>query len=189
MQIDTLHQKGIGDLQSAVYVLAQTSPPPPIYTLEWYHFALWRLKSSWGCFIEKGGPPKGGGNILSREVQELSAPRPQRLLASAATIAFAVIEVACDFLQPESRKISGKNRATLAQKYASDPCPPHTRQKYEQISVQNMTPNASKQGKFGSLGAIFLFIFLPCMWGLGSQKESPLALRIFFSTRSGKKRN
>ena len=30
-----------------------------------------------------------------------------------------------------------------------------------------MTPNASKQGKFGSLGAIFLFICLPCMWGLG----------------------
>ena len=44
-----------------------------------------------------------------------------------------------------------------------------------------MTPNASKQGKFGSLGAIFLFIFLPCMWGLGLQKESPvlLLLRIF----------
>ena len=37
-----------------------------------------------------------------------------------------------------------------------------------------MTQYASKQGKFGSLGAIFLFIFLPCMWGLGSQNESPL---------------
>ena len=36
-----------------------------------------------------------------------------------------------------------------------------------------MTPNASKQGKFGGLGAIFLFIFLPCMWGLGLQKKSP----------------
>ena len=61
------------------------------------------------------------------------------------------------------------------QKCASDPRPPHTRQKYEQTSGQNMTssPNASKQGKFGSLGAIFLFIFLPCMWGLGSQEESP----------------
>ena len=35
-----------------------------------------------------------------------------------------------------------------------------------------MTPNASKQGKFGSLGAVFLFIFLPCVWGLGFQKES-----------------
>ena len=35
-----------------------------------------------------------------------------------------------------------------------------------------MTPNASKQGNFGSLGAIFLFIFLPCMWGLGFQRES-----------------
>ena len=59
------------------------------------------------------------------------------------------------------------------QKYASDPRPPHTRPKYEQISGQNMTPNALKQGKFGSLGAIFLFIFLPCMWWLGLQKESP----------------
>ena len=39
-----------------------------------------------------------------------------------------------------------------------------------------MTPNALEQGKFGSLGAIFLFIFLPCMWGLGFQKESPLLL-------------
>ena len=35
------------------------------------------------------------------------------------------------------------------------------------------TQNASKQGKFGSLGDIFLFMFLPCMWGLGSQEESP----------------
>ena len=58
--------------------------------------------------------------------------------------------------------------------YASDPHPPHTRQKYEQESGQNMTPNASKQGKFGSLGAMFLFIFLPCMWELGFQKESPM---------------
>ena len=62
----------------------------------------------------------------------------------------------------------------LNQKYASDPRPPHTRQKYEQTSGQNMTPNALKQGKFGSLGAIFLFIFLPCVWGLGLQKESLL---------------
>ena len=44
-----------------------------------------------------------------------------------------------------------------------------------------MTPNALKQGKFGRSGAIFLFIFLPCMWGLGLymwglglQKESLL---------------
>ena len=58
------------------------------------------------------------------------------------------------------------------QKYASDPRPPHTKQTFEPKSGQNMTPNASKQGKFGSLGAIFLFIFLPCMWGLGFQKES-----------------
>ena len=61
-----------------------------------------------------------------------------------------------------------------SEKYASDPRPPHTRQKYEQTSGQNMASDASKQGKFGSLGAIFLFIFLPCMLGLGLQKESPL---------------
>ena len=36
-----------------------------------------------------------------------------------------------------------------------------------------MTPNASKQGKLDSFGAIFLFIFLPCMWGLGFQNDSP----------------
>ena len=61
--------------------------------------------------------------------------------------------------------------AGILQKYASDPRPPHTRQKYEQTSGQTMIPNASKQGKFGSLGAIFLFIFLPCVWGLGLQKN------------------
>ena len=39
-----------------------------------------------------------------------------------------------------------------------------------------MTPNASKQGKLDSFGAIFLFIFLPRMWGLGFQNDSPVAL-------------
>ena len=62
----------------------------------------------------------------------------------------------------------------ICQKHASDPRPPHTRQKYEQKSGQNMTLNASKQGKFDSLGPMFLFIFLPCMWGLGFQNESPI---------------
>ena len=57
------------------------------------------------------------------------------------------------------------------QKYASDPRPPHTRQKYEQESGQSMTPNASKQGKFGSLGAIFLLIFLPFRDGGGARKQ------------------
>ena len=46
----------------------------------------------------------------------------------------------------------------IFQKCASAPRPPHTRQKYEQTSGRNMTPNALKQGKFGSLGAILLFI-------------------------------
>ena len=55
---------------------------------------------------------------------------------------------------------------------AYPPPHPHTRQKYEQKSGQNMTPNPSKQGKFGSLRAMFLFILLPCMWGLGFQRES-----------------
>ena len=57
------------------------------------------------------------------------------------------------------RRFHWIKKACIIQKYASDPRPPHTRQKYEQKSGQNMTPNASKQGKFGSLGAIFLFMF------------------------------
>ena len=44
-----------------------------------------------------------------------------------------------------------------------------------------MTQNASKQGKLDSFGAIFLFIFLPCMWGLGLQNDSP---SFFFEGRS-----
>ena len=39
-----------------------------------------------------------------------------------------------------------------------------------------MTPNASKQGKFDSFTAIFLFIFLPCL-GLGFQNNSPLQVK------------
>ena len=50
--------------------------------------------------------------------------------------------------------------APVVQKHASDPRPPHTRQKYEQTSGQNMTPNALKQGKFRNLGAIFLFFLV-----------------------------
>ena len=61
------------------------------------------------------------------------------------------------------------------QKYASDPRPPQKRQKYEtKKSGQNMTPNASKQGKFGSLGAIFfVHMFTLYVGALGLQKESP----------------
>ena len=43
----------------------------------------------------------------------------------------------------------------LNQKYASDPLPPDTRQKYEQTFGQDMTPNASKKGKIDTWGAIF----------------------------------
>ena len=59
------------------------------------------------------------------------------------------------------------------QKCASDPRPPHTRQKYKQTSGQNMTPSASKQGKLDSFGAIFLFICLPYMLGWGFRNDSP----------------
>ena len=76
----------------------------------------------------------------------------------------------CEF-KTEVRR--GRSDAAANANDAGDPRPPHTRQKYEQTSGQNMTPNASKQGKFGSLGAIFLFIFLPCMWGLGGCKKNP----------------
>ena len=32
----------------------------PIYILEGANFTFWRLKLSWGCFIERGDPRKGG---------------------------------------------------------------------------------------------------------------------------------
>ena len=70
----------------------------------------------------------------------------------------------------------------LNQRYASDPHPLHTRQKYEQKSGQNMTPNASKQGKFGSFGAFF-FICLPCMRGLGFQKNPHWSATLNHSSR------
>ena len=40
-----------------------------------------------------------------------------------------------------------------------------------------MAQNASKQGKLDNFAAIFLFIFLPCMWGLGLQNDSPFQER------------
>ena len=74
------------------------------------------------------------------------------------------------------------------QKYASDPRPPHTRQTYEQKSGQNMTPNATKQGKFGSLGPYFCSYFcLLCEGGGGAwfQKESPDNVSVFFPSFRG----
>ena len=47
-----------------------------------------------------------------------------------------------------------------------------------------MTQNASKQGKLDSFGAMFLFIFLPCMWGLGSQNDSPKKTLILLTKRA-----
>ena len=38
-----------------------------------------------------------------------------------------------------------------------------------------MTPHASKEGKLDRFAAIFLFIFLPCMWVLGFQNDSPIS--------------
>ena len=83
----------------------------------------------------------------------------------------------CDTLQ----KWSGRT----VQKRTSDPRPPHTRQEYEHISGQNMAQNASKQGIFDSYGAIFLFMFLSCMCGLGSQNESPTAAKKCMSQQRG----
>ena len=56
------------------------------------------------------------------------------------------------------------------QKSTSDPPPPHTRQNYEQKSGQNITPNASKQGKLDSFAAISLFIFSMYVAFLGASK-------------------
>ena len=70
-------------------------------------------------------------------------------------------DTACDIL-----------RDHLENARVTPPPPPHTRQTYEQKSGQNMTPNVSKQGKLDSFATMFLFIFLPCMWGLGFQYDS-----------------
>ena len=80
---------------------------------------------------------------------------------------------------PRNALKNGMCFSTEFQKRAGDPRPPHTRQKYEQKSGQNMTHNASKQGKLDSFGAIFLFIFLPCMWGWGCQMIPQNFPRIF----------
>ena len=58
------------------------------------------------------------------------------------------------------------------QNYGGDPRPPHTRQKYEQKSGQNMTPNASKQGKFQSGSHIFAAFFALYV-GVGVSKGTP----------------
>ena len=75
----------------------------------------------------------------------------------------------CIFFPP--LLLVGKELVLNVQKYASDPRPPHTRQKYEQTSGLNMTSNALKQGKFGSLGVIFLFIFFLVCGGWGCKKN------------------
>ena len=63
----------------------------------------------------------------------------------------------------------------MYQKYASDPRPPTYKEKYEQTSGHNMTPNASKQGKFGSLGGhVFVHMFALYVGGWGREKESPM---------------
>ena len=49
---------------------------------------------------------------------------------------------------------------------------PHIEGKNKNNSGQNMTPNASKQGNSTVWGAIFLFIVLHFMWGLGFQNDS-----------------
>ena len=59
---------------------------------------------------------------------------------------------------------------------------PHIQGKNMNKHLDKIWPlNTSQQDKIGSLGAIFLFILLPCMWGLGFQKESPFF--VFEKTR------
>ena len=70
------------------------------------------------------------------------------------------------------------SRRSFSQRYASDPCPPHTRQKYEQTSGQNMTPNAFKTRQIWQFGGhIFVHMFVLCV-GVGVSKRIP----IFFAT-------
>ena len=56
------------------------------------------------------------------------------------------------------------------QKYTSDPRP---RIKYEQKSGQNMTPSASKQGKFGSWGGHIFCSYLCLVCGGWGCKKNP----------------
>ena len=57
----------------------------------------------------------------------------------------------------------------------NDPCPPHMQGKNMNTNLDKIwPPDASKQGKFGSLGATCSFMFRPCMWGVWVfKKESP----------------
>ena len=51
---------------------------------------------------------------------------------------------------------------------------PHTQGKNMNKHLDKKWPQMlQNRAKFGSLGAILLFMFLPCVWGLGLQKESP----------------
>ena len=63
----------------------------------------------------------------------------------------------------------------VCQKYTSDPRPPHTRQKDEQTSGQNMSPNASNSGK--SLSELIL----------GKRKHTPpcSSAELFFAEKMG----
>ena len=63
------------------------------------------------------------------------------------------------------------SKRLVNQTSTSDPHPPHTRKHQQKPGM--WPPNASKQGKLDSCAAIFLFISLPCMWGLGFQNDSP----------------
>ena len=65
---------------------------------------------------------------------------------------------------------------SLCQKCVSNPRPPTYEAKYEQTSGEHMTQIASKSGTLDSFVAIFLFIVLPSMWGLGSQNDCPLCV-------------
>ena len=68
MQIDTL-QKGIDTLQSAgcyIRIEIHRNLPANLY-FGGRQFAFWRLKLSWGCFLEKGGPPQKGGTLASAQ--------------------------------------------------------------------------------------------------------------------------
>ena len=51
-------QVGTSNLQF-VYRNTQISPLPNLH-FGGCQLALWRLKLSWGYFVERGGPPKGG---------------------------------------------------------------------------------------------------------------------------------
>ena len=167
--------------------MQQSGPPlPKIYVSEGVSVnETPEMTTFWGgCPVFWGGGGSKGPSLKAPTFPRVGTPKCRSRCGMASRFGVYVSDTTfrnvtfprSTFRRQLSIQIMPRKLADIildGRKCTSDPHPPHTRQKYEQTSEQNMTPNALKQGKFGSLGAIFLFICLPCMWGLGLQKNNP----------------